>query len=455
MNITFIKQNNKERLVLILAGWGMDANPFLRLESPGYDIAVVWDYTEENLDISLLSHYREIAVIAWSMGVMECARIIPALQLPVTLTIGVNGTATPVSDTDGIPVDIFSGTLNALSDITLTRFNRRMCGSGDAFRSFCEHAPQRPIESLRKELQLLGQRADESNAHSTMRWDIAIIGSRDMIFPATNQTNAWKGTTTIITDEPHLPDFQAIINRFVINKERVATRFDNTRDSYDLTARLQHDVARQLAYELLSATGDQCHFNRAIEIGAGSGQLTKLYQPYLNINDLELWDLSAMYVGNIPPGARMIADDAEARLFEIPDNSIDLIISASTIQWFNSPVNALHQILRILKPGGTAAITLYTTGTYKSLEQATGVSINYVSPERIKQAVSNRCNIIYFETDIQVETFDSTRQLIDHMRLTGVNAAGSTSTSTLRRILKDNTLRQLEYNSTTIIFKKR
>ncbi|MDE6449870.1 MAG: methyltransferase domain-containing protein, partial [Muribaculaceae bacterium] len=155
------------------------------------------------------------------------------------------------------------------------------------------------------------------------------------------------------------------------------------------------------------------------------------------------------------PGAICIADDAEARLFEVADNSIDLIVSASTIQWFNSPCSAIRQIERALTKGGIAAITLYTTGTYESLAKATGVSINYVSPDRIKHSLSSNCEIIYLNTDNRTAKFESTRQLIEHMRLTGVNAAGSTPTATLRKILNDNTLSQLEYNSTTIIFQKR
>ncbi len=438
-----------------MAGWGMDANPFRGLESPGYDIAVTWDYNDESFDRSVLSQYREIVVIAWSMGVMECARIIPDTELPVTLTIAVNGTMTPVSDHTGIPEAIFNGTLESLSETTLKRFNRRMCGSADCYKSFAEKAPQRSIESLRQELEALGKRATGNDTTSGMRWDMAVIGSRDMIFPAANQVKAWNGTETLVIDEPHLPDFQSIINRFVVDKQRVASRFNNTRDTYDTSAMLQHDVAARLAGALINKVGNGSHFEKAIEIGAGSGRLTRLYLPALDIKHLELWDLASMDPDMVPTVAAMIADDAEARLFDVDDESVDLLVSASTLQWFNSPVNALNRIKRILKPGGIAAISMYTRGTYASLAEATGVSINYVSPARVKEAVEPECNIDLFSVENDVQTFDSSRDLIEHMRLTGVNAAGSTSNATLRKILTDNTLKQLEYNSTTIIFTKR
>lgn len=457
MNISFIKQDNNRHLILLMAGWGMDAAPFATLEFPGYDIAVTWDYTDEYIDAARFSNYREIIVLAWSMGVMEADRVIPGLGLPVSLSVAVNGTTTPVNDLTGIPEAIFNGTLNGLSDNTLARFNKRMCGSTEAFRRFCGTAPSRSIRSLGEELRILGERSLKQTYTQSMHWDFAVIGSRDMIFTAANQTNAWPDTPRIYLDEPHLPDFQSIINRFIVNKKRVATRFGESRETYDSSALIQHNVARSLADRLIAISANRaCRYNTAIEIGAGNGRLTAIYAPALNIKRLELWDLTMPEEAcRHYPEAICIADDAEARLFEISDNSIDLIVSASTIQWFNSPCSALRQIERALTRGGIAAITLYTTGTYESLAKATGVSINYVSPERIRSSLSSNCDIIYLNTDCHTAEFENTRQLIEHMRLTGVNAAGSTPTATLRKILNDNTLIQLEYNSTTIIFQKR
>ena len=130
-------------------------------------------------------------------------------------------------------------------------------------------------------------------------------------------------------------------------------------------------------------------------------------------------------------------------------------MSASTLQWFNSPVGAIERIRRKLRPGGTAALSLYTDGTYASLARATGVSIHYVTPEQLRRAVDADCTLVAFEVNEDVETFGSSRELIDHMRRTGVNAAGGASTAALRDILRNDTLRQLEYVSTTLIIKKK
>ncbi|MDE6192119.1 MAG: DUF452 family protein, partial [Muribaculum sp.] len=51
-----VKQGNT-KLILIFAGWGMDSNPFREIRLDGYDIAVVWDYRDMQLDTSPFAVY--------------------------------------------------------------------------------------------------------------------------------------------------------------------------------------------------------------------------------------------------------------------------------------------------------------------------------------------------------------------------------------------------------------
>lgn len=451
MNISFIKKEGNARLLLIFAGWGMDARPFGALVAEGYDIAVAWDYTDEQVDRELLSRYREIAVIAWSMGVYEAARCLPGADLPVTLTVAVNGTMTPVNDLTGIPTAVFDGTLASLSEATLQRFNRRMCGSAPALNAYNATKPQRDIDSLRLELESIGRRA-RLEAVPELRWDAAVIGGRDMIFPAEGQRNAWQGISVTETDEPHLPDFQKIINQFVINKIKVAQRFGATRPGYDRDATFQHSVGEHLVAQLLKLAGGR-EIGTAIEIGAGSGRLAAIYSPTLAIDRLELWDIAPITPEQAPEGAVIVTDDAEARLRTTPDNSADLIISASTLQWFNSPVRGLMEIERVLRPGGIAAVALYVEGTYRSCADTLGSSLHYADPASLISALRHS-NIHFSELGDDTVRFDSTRELLDHLRSTGVNATAAISPSQLRKALTDNSLRQLEYRTLYLIFTK-
>ena len=57
------------RLLLLYAGWAMDSRPFSSLSYPGYDVAVVWDYTDLESPLPISDDYCEICLIAWSYGV--------------------------------------------------------------------------------------------------------------------------------------------------------------------------------------------------------------------------------------------------------------------------------------------------------------------------------------------------------------------------------------------------
>lgn len=80
-----------------------------------------------------------------------------------------------------------------------------------------------------------------------MRWDKAVISTRDAIFPAANLREAWNGRSEVIeTDAPHLPDFQWIIDRWIIDKGLVTERFSRSIHSYDSEASVQNRVADHL-----------------------------------------------------------------------------------------------------------------------------------------------------------------------------------------------------------------
>ena len=73
MKHELVSYNGSTRLIIIFAGWAMDARPFRHLKRPGYDIAVVWDYRSMCIDWSFCKPYTEICVVAWSLGVYASA----------------------------------------------------------------------------------------------------------------------------------------------------------------------------------------------------------------------------------------------------------------------------------------------------------------------------------------------------------------------------------------------
>lgn len=201
----FIIKKGQRHLVLFFAGWGMDERPFPEIEPTDCDWMICYDYRSLEFDVTLLWGYSEITLIAWSMGVWAASQVMKKYpDLPVAQSVAINGTLHPVDTDKGIAPSIFEGTLQGLTDETLRKFQRRMCGSAADFNAFQAVAPQRPVTELKEELAAI-QKQYLSSELSDFRWHKAIIGKNDRIFLPENQKRAWENCAEHIeeTEAPH------------------------------------------------------------------------------------------------------------------------------------------------------------------------------------------------------------------------------------------------------------
>jgi len=443
MEKVFIRRSGQKRLILIFLGWGMDGTPFSGLEKAGYDILALYDYSGTpsgngyDGELSgMLREYSEIVVIAWSFGVRmaddflrHCGR-----SLPVTLAIAVNGTTAHIDDKLGIPKTIFAGTLANLSAATVRKFERRMFGSAADFNSYALTPSHRTFESRLTELNRF---AGIIPSDPSPMWSRAVIGLRDAIFPPQNQREAWKDIPAdMIENLAHFPDLQTIINRYVIDKELVARRFTDALPTYTSGATVQARVARHLWDMLATHIGRLPSEPHVLEIGVGRGLLTRLYVPYLANADICMWDIADIGTEGIPSSAGFRRCDAETAIRELPDGCYDLVLSSSTLQWFNSPSGFLKEVCRVLRPGGIAAISLYGDGTYREIADVTGESLKYPVMRHLAAAITENTTMLLCAEKTETELFDSPADLLRNMKQTGVNALGRPSGERTRQGLR-------------------
>lgn len=220
----FIKKENCSRLILFFAGWGSDENLFKRKVKDGYDYMICFDYQDLEFDFTSIMEYEEIIVLGWSMGVWVANTVLTkqrAKDLKITKAVSFNGTIYPINDNKGIPVDIFKGTMESFSEKVLTKFRRRICGNTENTKEFLSHLPYRDIDSLKNELIALWRMLGQSNNISVLKWDTAVIGTSDKIFPYENQIAAWNGIGVYIVSENNMehysPDF---FEKFFMNPDK-------------------------------------------------------------------------------------------------------------------------------------------------------------------------------------------------------------------------------------------
>lgn len=400
----------------------MDAVPFRSLAKPGYDVIVAYDYSagEPALD-ARLARYREVVVVAWSFGVRAAADFLRSTHLPVSRTIAVNGTESHIDDRNGIPEAIFRGTLDGLSERTVEKFRRRMCGSADAYSRFCERLPERPFESLKAELEVFA--AEKPLKHS-VPWSLALVGDSDMIIPTRNQLNFWGETNRrILRDTPHLVDLQQVIDLYVVDKELVASRFGRAVKSYTGNAAVQEECAHRLSDALVANISETSSFDNVLEVGVGQGTLTAFYTPKIRYKELYLCDIAPMDATALPAAAHLIQGDAELEILRFAPGSLDLILSSSALQWFNSPPEFIRNAATRLAPGGVIALSYFTPETLTEVSSITGISLDYPSHSTLVETVerSGLKPLTHAAYRLQAD-FDSPLGALRHLQSTGVNA---------------------------------
>ena len=433
MKHELIHSENSPRLLLIFAGWGMDADVFRDIRRPGYDVMVVWDYRSFFIDWSCTASYTEICLLAWSMGVFAASQTIQAIDYKTTRRIAVNGTLQPVDDMLGIPEAIFNGTLAGLSEVSVAKFNRRMCASRDDFDVFRSHQPSRPVDELREELQAI---ADRLILHtpSQIRWDMAVVGREDRIFPAANQRRSWQQSDVPVelVDRGHYFDFQDLIDRHFIDKHLVGERFSAGTSTYTSNATVQVEVVERLCMMLrdngiIRELGQSP--NAVLEIGCGSGILSRAVASMISDARMVMWDQAAPMPEGLPLGRKYEFSncDAELAIACVAPESFDHIFSASTMQWFNSPEKFLSNCHRALKPGGYAILTTYTSGNLHQIQALTGNGLPLLSADRWTELAARHFTVVdrlAYERDLDFET---PLEVLRHLKLTGVNSLGRSS----------------------------
>lgn len=421
------------RLILLFAGWGMDEKPFTDVTVPGYDICVVWDYTDPTESFAtLLPGYAEIAAVAWSFGVPAAAAFICSHpELPITAKIAINGTQHPIDDRLGIPAEIFRGTLDGLTEKSLGKFYLRMAGSANAFKDFSVQMPERTLNGLRSELLAI-----QAARQPIILWDKAVIADNDRIIPSANQLAAWENEAIEVQQYAgsHLPNFNRLLNRLLTDKTLVKQRFRRATGTYDSNAVIQ----RQIAHRLISLWSTKQEFipKKILEIGCGTGTASRLIRHRFPNASLTLWDLSlAPQLAKEFIGCEMKACDAETAIRELPSESIDTIVSASTVQWFNSLPAFLTEASRVLRPGGKAVISTFGPQTMHEINDTLGYRSPFPTPSTLRRMIPQGLEVEHFTEENITLTFQSPIEALRHVSLTGVNAIHSQSTAADTRLL--------------------
>ena len=193
MKYKFFKENN-DKLIIFFNGWGMDDKIVSHLNRKDFDLLVLYDYRDLDIDFPDIKHYSEKYLVAWSMGVM----VSTLFEFDnIKKYIAINGTPKAIDNKYGIPERIYKLTVRGFNPNSCKKFMERMFTTMPPIDSFSD----RTFESQKEELEnLMGLQG------KIVSFDKQIVSDNDNIIPTKNQLNYWKNPEII--NSGHCPFFE-------------------------------------------------------------------------------------------------------------------------------------------------------------------------------------------------------------------------------------------------------
>ena len=204
MKTSWLNKQNKKSLIVFLAGWSFDENPFKTLEAYDYDVLFVYDYNDMEIpkEFETFNNYENKILIAWSMGVYVAFKLRNLFD-NFDKKIAINGTVTPVDDNFGIPVKIFELTLKHAQKGLEGKFYQNVFLNQVEYEKYIKNPVQRPIENRVSELEnLYSLIKNDSCKKAEKFYDYALVSEYDRIIPTQNQNESHKRNLTQVITLP-------------------------------------------------------------------------------------------------------------------------------------------------------------------------------------------------------------------------------------------------------------
>ncbi len=435
MKLTFISHNPaSRRLIIIFAGWSSNIEFYRSSKIDGWDLLICHDYdTIEPLG-NKLDQYSTIYLYAWSLGV--AAAEIAMQGANVTRAYAINGSPVPVSDLFGIPTQIYHSTRDNLNERNLAKFRRRMVNSAVEMNELTSFLiGEDDVDNLKLQLSTIENLTSQDTNNRSIKWNRAYISTEDKIFPIDNLRLVWEkyncNTEVITLNRPHYFPIDGIVKNTVPDTSCIGSAFKEALTTYTSNSLPQQKIANHLASII---PYEKRVIKDVVEIGTGTGYFTSKYFEKISPESIIHIDLFPIPHLNLIPSEEYVVEDAEEWM-ENTDNDVDLILSASAIQWFCDIDTFFRNCSRILKKRkGKLICSTFGKQNLKELNELRPSPIYYLSVDEIKGSLEKYFDDVEIEEELITEKFDSVCELLKHLRDTGVkgNAAGHRS---LKRIV--------------------
>lgn len=163
----------------------------------------------------------------------------------------------------------------------------------------------------------------------------------------------------------------------------------------------------------------------ALEVGVGTGFLTAHLIPlypdakwYLN----DITEAAEPFVSKYAGGDRGVYLWGDAEKVVFPPG-LDMIATASTVQWFDDLPAFARKAAEATNPGGWLLLSTFGPQNFCEIRSATGEGLDYYRPDQLRQIFGEAGYRIISLTEYTRQLFfDTPLDVLRHIRATGVNS---------------------------------
>lgn len=215
-----------------------------------------------------------------------------------------------------------------------------------------------------------------------------------------------------------------------LDRDRVQRSFARGMQSYHENASVQRRIAADLV-ATLRAQGLPQSLGRVLEFGCGTGHLTSALLDRYQIDALTLNDLVPQTAQPLRAVLRQRGQSASFRFGAIEDldlpPQLDLIASASTVQWIEDLPACLARLSDHLAPGGWLALSGFGRHQFHQLAElgSKAAAPNYLDAGDWPLILPAGLELVTTRQQAIDLQFSSALELLRHLRRTGVNGQAS------------------------------
>jgi len=218
----------------------------------------------------------------------------------------------------------------------------------------------------------------------------------------------------------------------------IKNEFSKHANKYNDNNIIQQIIAKSLVRELKSKP------KKILELGCGSGQVFN----HINweIDFYKAIDFSAQMCKLHPKNSKVEVKchdfDSDEFLNEIKNDSYDIVLSSSALQWSKDLGKIIRNLSSVTKEINAV---LFTSNTFKTIQNITNSKSPILSEDEIKKAFSQYFNC-EFETIMYKLEFDNKKDLFNYIKNSGVSGGSNAlDFKDAKKLYKEYGLNYLEF----------